>query len=439
MRDYLKEKTFIRFPGGECYEILGMIGEGGSGLIYSAGKVVRQGENYVKENSLRFALKECYPISRQFNFLRMQSGEIVPENESEAAANYLRCVASMQLNEGQMTSEIYDSEAIRLIPIQRIASSVEISFDKGQHFHYVNNAFTVMASMENKGESIASWYQKNGRYTMEMIFRVIQETLFAVREVHLAGYLHLDLQEGNIFVTGQPTDESLTCFLLDFGSARKRLADGLCAPVGDQPIFSSEGYRAPEIVGIMTGETPDFRLGPEADLYSIGYLLLYLLAGRRYSTRMLEDVRKSYDGHYLTRKNIQDMKCPPHAEEIIQHILEKALETDPKKRYHTAEEMLKDVSAALNALRPYHSQIAGMKYDAYILYRSDNILHKHVAVTLQKLLEHFRTPGLKRIQRVFLDETELSADYQADKQVMDALKASRYLIIIGQDSSGDDI
>lgn len=80
-----------------------------------------------------------------------------------------------------------------------------------------------------------------------------------------------------------------------------------------------------------------------------------------------------------------------------------------------------------------------MKYDAYILYRSDNILHKHVAVTLQKLLEHFRTPGLKRIQRVFLDETELSADYQADKQVMDALKASRYLIIIGQDSSGDDI
>ena len=150
----------------------------------------------------------------------------------------------MQLNEGQMTSEIYDSEAIRLIPIQRIASSVEISFDKGQHFHYVNNAFTVMASMENKGESIASWYQKNGRYTMEMIFRVIQETLFAVREVHLAGYLHLDLQEGNIFVTGQPTDESLTCFLLDFGSARKRLADGLCAPVGDQPIFSSEGYRA---------------------------------------------------------------------------------------------------------------------------------------------------------------------------------------------------
>lgn len=71
MRDYLKEKTFIRFPGGECYEILGMIGEGGSGLIYSAGKVVRQGEDYVKENSLRFALKECYPISRQFNFLRI--------------------------------------------------------------------------------------------------------------------------------------------------------------------------------------------------------------------------------------------------------------------------------------------------------------------------------------------------------------------------------
>jgi len=439
MRDYLEKGTLIRFPGGECYEILGVIGEGGSGLIYSAGKVVSQGEVYVQENSLRYALKECYPISRQYRFRRMTSGEIVPEDESSNADDYLRCVASMQLNEGQMTSEIYDSEAIRLIPIQRIASSVEISFDSGKHFHYVNNALTVMASMENKGESIASWYQKNSRYTAEMIFRVIQETLFAVREVHMAGYLHLDLQEGNIFVTGQPADESLTCFLLDFGSARKRLADGLCAPVGNQPIFSSEGYRAPEIVGIMTGEMPDFRLGPEADLYSIGYLLLYLLTGRRYSTRMLEDVRKSYDGHYLTRKNIQDMKCPPHAEEIIQRILAKALEMDPEKRYHTAEEMLKDVSSALNALRPYHSQIAGLKYDAYILYRSDNTLHKQAAVSLQKLLEHFRTPGLKRIQRVFLDETELSADYQADKQVMEALRASRYLIVIGQDASEDDI
>ena len=59
MRDYLKEKTFVRFPGGECYEILGMIGEGGSGLIYSAGKVVRQGENYVKENVYDNSTADC--------------------------------------------------------------------------------------------------------------------------------------------------------------------------------------------------------------------------------------------------------------------------------------------------------------------------------------------------------------------------------------------
>ena len=65
---------------------------------------------------------------------------------------------------------------------------------------YVNKCpFTVMASMENKGESIAFWYQKNGRYTMEMIFRVIQETLFAVREVHLAGYLHFGPAGGQYF------------------------------------------------------------------------------------------------------------------------------------------------------------------------------------------------------------------------------------------------
>ena len=40
-------------------EILGMIGEGGSGLIYSAGKVVRQGENYVKENVYDNSTADC--------------------------------------------------------------------------------------------------------------------------------------------------------------------------------------------------------------------------------------------------------------------------------------------------------------------------------------------------------------------------------------------
>lgn len=439
MRQYLQKGTLIRFPGNECYEIFGVIGEGGSGLIYSAGKVVSEDGSYMQESSLRYALKECYPVSRQFQFQRTASGEIVPEAASEAAVDYLHYVSDMQLNEGRMTSEIYDSSAIRMIPIQRIASDVAISFDKGAHFFEIHHAFTVMASMENKGQSIASWYEKDNPYPARVIFRMIQETLFAVREVHQAGYLHLDLQEGNIFVTGQPEDESLTCFLIDFGSARKMLADGLCAPIGNQPIFSSEGYRAPEIVRIMNGEAPDFRLGPEADVYSIGYLLLYLLTGRRYSDRMLADVRQSYDGHYLTRKNIQDMKCPPHAEEMMQRLLSKALEKEPEKRYHTVDEMLKDVSAILNAIQPYHSRIAGLKYDAYILYRSDQPLHKQVALSLQKLLERFRTPGIKRIQRVFLDETELSADAQADKQVMDALKASRYLIVIGQEEAQDTI
>lgn len=439
MREYLKEGTYVRFPGGDCYQINAGIGEGGGSLLYSAGRLTYKDGNYISESKIRYALKECFPFSRQFTFMRLPSGEVCPEEASEEAGGYLRFVASMQLNEGRITSDIYDTEAIRMVPIQQVSGGVEISFDQGKTFAYVANTFTVMTSLENRGESIAAWYKKAGKPVAAGIFAVIREVLLALREIHRAGYLHLDLQEGNIFVTGDWRDQSVSCFLIDFGSARKMMEDGRCAENGSQPVFSSDGYRAPELMGIITGKDRNFRLGREADLYSVGYLLLFLLTGRHYDEAILAKLRTEYGKQYLTRKNIQELKVPAYAEELIQHMLSAALEERPENRYQSADEMLKDVDKLLEALAPHRPRISGLAYDAYILYQAENKLHKMAAEALQKRLEHFRTPGLKRIRRVFLDSTELSADHQADGQLAEALKDSDYLIIIGGNSQDDPI
>ena len=192
--------------------------------------------------------------------MRLPSGEICPEKPSKEAAGYLRHVASMQLNEGQITSEIYATEAIRTVPIQQAARGVEFSFDQGKTFAPVANTFTVTASLEQKGESVAAWHERIGKLPAMGSLTVIREVLLALREVHRAGYLHLDLQEGNIFVAGDWKDQSVTCFLIDFGSARKLLEDGRCAENGSQPVLTSGGYRAPEIAGMLTGEDRDFRV-----------------------------------------------------------------------------------------------------------------------------------------------------------------------------------
>ena len=438
-REFLKKDTYIRFPGGECYKINGRIGEGGGSLLYSASKLAFQDGKYIEQNNLRYALKECFPCSEDYVFVRDPSGEIRPEKMTVQAEDYLRCVASMQLNEGKITSDIYETEAIRMIPILHLAGGAELSVDEGRSFQYVANTYTVMASLENKGESVASWYEWEKNLTAAAIFSVIRQILLALREVHQGNYVHLDIQDGNIFVTGDWRDQSLTCFLIDFGSARKLLEDGRCAPAGEEPVFSSQGYRAPEITRILTGEEKEFHLGKEADLYSVGYLLLYLLTGEHYSTEILESFRSKYDRNYLTRKNMQNLKVPAYVEELIQHILAKALEPDPVKRYADTDDMLKDIAKVLEALMPSHSRVSGLAYDAYILYRADDPIQKMAAQTLQKKLEHFRTPGLRRIRRVFLDCTEVSADANGDKQSIDALKASEYLIVVGGTNPDDAI
>ncbi|MGO4946958.1 protein kinase domain-containing protein [Blautia sp. Sow4_E7] len=482
-REYLSDNTYIRFPGGECYKINSRIGRGGGSLLYSACKMVLQDGKYEEQSRIRYALKECFPYSEQYDFVRNSAGEIRPVTESQEAEHYLHYVAAMQLNEGKITSEIYETEAIRMVPILHLAGGAEVSQDQGESFHYVSNTYTVMASLENKGESVTAWYGKEENHTAAAIFSVIRQVLLALREVHgdsgsaknaitknastkkvidrekmtspLIGsqaqvmeqvggqaevhassahsgkYVHLDIQAGNIFVTGDWRDQSLTCFLIDFGSARRLLEDGRCAPVGSEPIFSSLGYRAPEIAQILSGENREFRLGKEADLYSVGYLLLYLLTGTRYSDELLARFRNKYDKNYLTRKNIQELNVPAYVEELIQHILAKALEPDPEKRYGNTDAMLKDVDKVLEALLPSHSRISGLAYDGYILYDAKEPVCKIAAQTLQKRLEHFRASGLKRIRRVFLDSTEVSADVNRDKQTVEALKASGYLIIVG--------
>ena len=95
-REQLKSGTYVRFPGGECYQVNELIGAGGSSLLYSANKMIFHKEKYVLETHMHYALKECFPYSEQYEFIRLKSGEIVPKNESKDATG---CPGSLSLGE----------------------------------------------------------------------------------------------------------------------------------------------------------------------------------------------------------------------------------------------------------------------------------------------------------------------------------------------------
>ena len=428
MRSYLKEGTWVRFPDGECYEIIGSpIGEGGTGIIYPAVEQCKMEDGHYQVSKIDYVIKECYPAcSTPFEpmFIRTNSGEIRPEHPSPKSLSRLYTAQRMQQAEKPITNSIYQ-KGFRLIPILKSSRSVQLSFDHGSTFVSVPNTVTVMESLEKKGQALKSYFTQETGFPAVLAFHVMEQILFAVREIHRAGYLHLDIQEGNIFIKGSLTDNSDMASLIDFGSSQKYLENDITRPIDRETIFTT--YAPPEILSKDKGI---LYLGPETDIYSIGCILFLLLTGQKFVPK----TSHLKNGFYLTKSKLKHINCPKHLVEKMQQILAKALAENPENRYHSCDEMLVEVSDFAKALQPYRSDLSQVAYDAFICYRHGAIDSK-AAEALQKNLEHFRPPkelrkAGKRIRRIFVDKGELSSCSDFNLQTREALKNAGFLIVI---------
>lgn len=424
-RTYLEIGTKIQLDFGNTYEIIGdPIGTGGGSIIYPAERIYNcNGE--VKRDGIIYALKECYPVSLGYEFIRNEYGEIIPKTKSDAELSYLQHVKQMQFNEKRTTQKIYQT-GFRILPVLESSNNITIS-SQGITPKDIQNTITVMESLSSKGHSLTYYIKDYHRFTPLQTFYIIQQLLFALREIHKSNFLHLDIQAGNIFIKGTLDDESNIITLIDFGSARE-LFNGKTEVISDRVIFTTLGFSAPEILFCNDGT---LRLGPEADIYSVGCLIFYLLTGNRYNVKKHI---KNTNGKYLTSFNLRKISCPKHLIERMQEIIAHALAYDPEERYHSAEEMLEDVTDFLKSLQPYRSTLNSISFDAFICYKHGSI-DSAVATTLQQQLEHFRSPhkisGQKHpFKRVFVDEGELSSCADFGEQIRAALKNSKWLIVI---------
>lgn len=434
MRKVLQEGTWIRLSQGELYKITGKpIGEGGGSIVYPCKKISYL-DGKITVSEIDYALKECFPLSAAFVFERREDGEIVSASEDPASVRYLDSVKKMQMQEQEITGKIYNTAA-RTIPVISASGEVELSFDEGHTFHLVNNTVTIMTSLESKGKALKSYLSQGEKFSVVQAFQIIKQVLIAVKEVHEAGFLHLDIQDGNVFIKGSLSEEDKLVSLVDFGAARPVCEDGLCPAIRDRALFSTIGFESPEIVGRNDGT---LRLGAESDLYSVGYLLLLMLTGKRYTQRELDSANI---GLYLSKRKLKKLNCPAHMADKVHQIISKALKKTPEDRYHSCEEMLADVSDFLHALQPYKSDLSQVVYDAFICYRHGET-DSQAAKILQQKLEHFYIPWMrknkiKKIRRVFMDEGELSSCSDFGLQIREALKNSGWLIVICSSETKD--
>ncbi|MEN9578116.1 MAG: hypothetical protein RJA70_1125 [Pseudomonadota bacterium] len=100
--------------------------------------------------------------------------------------------------------------------------------------------------------------------------RLVAAVADALETAHQAGVIHRDIKPANIFLTysGDPTNPAPK--LVDFGTAKQLEVSQL----EDTQIVGTPAYMAPEQV------RGDARVGPRADVYSLGATLYELLSGQ---------------------------------------------------------------------------------------------------------------------------------------------------------------
>lgn len=426
MRTYIKSETIIEVAGNIRYKIIGApIGEGGCSIVYAAKKYIPAANGEYTESPLDYAIKECFPIGEGLNIYRDENGNIVAGDD--ASENQLALIKAMQKNEADVSGRVFNV-GFRTTPVLETYDNVSIISENGE-IKATSNLISILGSLSEKGQSLKSLLAstETKKLTAEQAFRIGEQLLYAVDEVHKAGYLHLDIQDGNVFLHGSLEDRNNMISLLDFGTAKELFKDNTCE-VNPKDLYSTQGFTAPEI---LLCEEEMLRLGCQADIYSVGALMLYLLTGHKTPSRALIDNKSET---FIHKFAIQSTKCPKHLVDRMQGIIAKALNVDAAKRYSSASEMLVDVADFLEAIAPYRNPLKSSKYDAFICYKH-NKLDNMAAKTLRDSLERFKAKSLdkndkQKIESVFMDEGELSSCADFGERINDALKNSEWLIVI---------
>ena len=160
--------------------------------------------------------------------------------------------------------------------------------------------------------------------SFEQIWGLISQVLRALSYLHARRVIHFDVKPANILVTSDGRVR-----LLDFGVARSTYSS-------EHGLYTTPVYTAPEVRN--EGAEVDRR----ADLYSVGVTWFQLLFGRLPPPPQaaLDDQR---DDGVLELSAAERAQVPPW----LPTILRRLLESDPARRYRTANEVI----AAMNRAR----------------------------------------------------------------------------------------
>ncbi|MCB1887056.1 MAG: protein kinase [Rhodocyclaceae bacterium] len=244
------------------FELTGIVGEGGFGIVYLA-------YDHSLERSV--ALKEYMPSSLASRVPDSSEVRIKTQRNAETFKAGLRSF----VNEAKVLAQ-FDHPA--LVKVYRF-------------WEQNGTAYMVMPYYE--GITLKDWLRERGEPPdEETLKRLLGPVLEALDVIHRAQIYHRDIAPDNILLL-----EGDRPLLLDFGAARRVIGDMTQALT----VILKPGYAPIE----QYAEVPGMKQGAFTDIYALGALVYYAIVGRtpppsvaRMVNDSMEPLTKQCEGRY---------------------------------------------------------------------------------------------------------------------------------------------
>jgi eukaryotic-like serine/threonine-protein kinase len=172
---------------------------------------------------------------------------------------------------------------------------------------------------------------RGGRLPVEDAVTIISQVLAALSHAHAQGYIHRDIKDQNILVSG--TGPNIVAKLTDFGLAKSFTQSGMSGVTMAGEMAGTLAYMPPE-------QLKNFRdVKPQSDIYALGMTAYSLLTGQvalniGRKTSMVETIKAIFEQPTIPMAQ-RDPSLPAHVCEII----DRALVKDPTQRWQSAHAM----------------------------------------------------------------------------------------------------
>jgi serine/threonine-protein kinase len=194
---------------------------------------------------------------------------------------------------------------------------------------------TIFLALELlEGETLEESLERRGKLPRAEALRIAIEVLDALAAAHAREIVHRDIKPANIYLNRE-SEGVYHAKLLDFGIAH-------VAPKGGNKLTDA---------GVVLG-TPEYmppeqargkNVGPVSDVWAVGVVLYEMLSGMvPWSGDSAASVLIAVANNPLT--DIRELQ-PDTPVQLVQ-VINRALEKEPKRRFHSAEEMRDAIAAA---------------------------------------------------------------------------------------------